>query len=50
MSAKYSYRGETLKPYYYPFPYSQCQTPLTDHIVLEARLAKHQLDKNKKIL
>lgn len=50
MSAKYSYRNETPKPYYYPFPYSQADTPLTNHIVLEARLAKHQVEKNKKSL
>lgn len=50
MSAKYSYRNDTPKPYYYPFTYSQNETPLTNHIVLEARLAKHQVEKNRKIL
>jgi hypothetical protein len=43
MSAKYSYRNETPNPYYYPFVHSQNDTPLTNHVVLDARLAKYQI-------
>lgn len=50
MSAKYSYRNETPKPYYYPFSHAQNDTPLANHVVLQSRLAKHQIEKNRKIL